>query len=831
MKKYLLLTGAVLVLLATSLAVFRLQITSFVVVQALKRAEMTNIVFIPTTLNRHNLIVDHFACTLPGPGSRLVGNGLHINWSSSILHSRQLNTIFIDSLRLDLIQNTAQPPPVALQQRIAAIMGQLQKIHTFPLARLLPFQQLQVKKLLFTGKSVGSISDRQLSLELDKKKTGITARILVPHERLQLQAATTDFSKMVVTLRSLQHQTPLIRAEFILHNQEIHTQLNADLADLPLINPLLTTELPTISGKLSCSMTLSLQDHPHVDATMRLTGFNLNEIGLETGTINLHGLPDPTQGIVIQGEAFLHNTTLQQAGLRINSVHLFLHDALLTQKHRLQGTAGITATMKNVSLPQLHCDSITLPRIAVSWPGDKTIIVRLQTKQPLIGTGLKSKEYSLAGFRLLPSRNSSITASLGRDSSWALKPGRLQMVIDAIHLPELVITPAPLSINLQQFEKTANTWHLQTTITCPKIQLHTEKTETAITDIALMLRGDTDKINGNGTWKLYRVPGLFNVRFSHDLKTGTGDAAIATTKPVLFSQDIPLSAAVSGWSLPADLTGGKMQVKSFLRWPPLRMNVRLSLNKGKGFFRDIHFSGLSTNQNLQVLPVLRSRKVGSLTVATVDAGVPIHDFSTAIQLNPSGTSLPVVLLKNSRALLLGGSVSNDYIQIDPRKPDVRATIYVNDIHLADLLTLQQVKGLKVTGSVSGALPVRLNKKGFYIDSGRLHNEQAGGIITYTPPQDNGLRNSPLTGYALKALEEFHYNLLTASASYSPDGTLDVTLHLEGKSPKLDSKRPVHLNITTQQNLLSLLKSLRYSDSLTHEIDKEVQQHYHKKSSP
>ncbi len=831
MKKYLLLTGAVLVILAVSLAVFRLQITSFVAIQALKRAGMTNVVFIPTTLNRHNLIVDHFACTLPGPGSRLVGKDLRINWNSSILHSRQLNTIFINTLNLTLAQGTPLSSPISLQQRIAAIMRQLQKIRTFPLARLLPFQQLQLEKLFFSGESVGSMSDRQLSLELDKKKAGITARILLPHERLQLQAATTDFSKMVVTLRSLQHQAPLIRAEIVLHNQEIHTQLKADLADLPLVNPLLATELPTMSGKLSCSMTLSGQDNPHVDGEMRLTGFNLNKIGIETGTIRLHGLPDPTQGIVIRGEALLHNTTLQQAGLRINSVHLVLHDGLLSQKNRVRRTTGITATMKNVSLPQLHCDSITLPRIAVSWPGDKTIIIRLQTKQPLIGTGLKSKEYSLAGFRLLPSRNSSITASFGQDSSWSLEPGRLQMVIDAIHLPELVITPARLSINLQQFEKTGNTWHLQTTVTCPKIQLHTEKTGTAITDIALMLRGDTDKINGNGTWKLNRVPGLFSIRFSHDLKTGTGDAAIATTKPVLFSQEIPLSAAVSGWSLPADLTGGEVQGKSFLRWPPLRMNIRLSVNKGKGFFRDIHFSGLSTNQNMQVLPVLQSRKAGSLTVATVDAGVPIHDFSTAIQLKPSGKSLPVILLKNSRALLLGGSVSNDYIQIDPRKPNVRTTIYVNDIHLADLLTLQQVKGLKVTGSVSGALPIRLNKKGLYIDSGRLHNEQAGGIITYTPPQGNGLRNSPLTGYALKALEEFHYNLLTSSASYSPDGTLEVTLHLEGKSPKLDSKRPVHLNITTQQNLLSLLKSLRYSDSLTHEIDKEVQQHFHKKSSP
>jgi hypothetical protein len=57
--------------------------------------------------------------------------------------------------------------------------------------------------------------------------------------------------------------------------------------------------------------------------------------------------------------------------------------------------------------------------------------------------------------------------------------------------------------------------------------------------------------------------------------------------------------------------------------------------------------------------------------------------------------------------------------------------------------------------------------------------------------------------------------------YLPDGLLTIALQLQGKNPKLEGGRPVHLNITTEQNLLSLLKSLQYSQSLSSELDRKI----------
>ncbi|HHB76239.1 MAG TPA: hypothetical protein ENK84_06825, partial [Desulfobulbus sp.] len=775
------------------------------------------------------LVIDRFSCTLPESDNRLVADGLRINWNQSSIRRRQVNAVLINALNIQLAQGRAQPPRVSPQQRISNIARKLRQIRPLSVGRFLPFQRLHVEKLALTGKGAGPLRGRELSLDLDKKKNNLTTRILLPHAQLQLQATTSDSSTMVIQLGKTGQQNPFAWIEFKHHQQEIQARLKVDLVGLSHINPLLTARLPEMSGKLSSSMRLSLRENPHVDGEVRLNGFNLSGTNVKTATMNLHGLVEPTKGIVISGKAALKDMALHQAGLRFGAIHVVLKDGLLLagQGH-LQGRGGISATIQNISNPQLHCNSITLPLVAFSSSLNNSITVRLKAQQPFIVAGLTGSKYTLARMRLIPEQDTTITAAVAPRLSWSISPGRWRIAPDSLKQSNLVLAPEPLSLKLQQFGGTGNRWHIQTTLSCPGVHLQSGKRRSTITDIALRLRGDDSKIFGEGAWTLKPVPGLFTLQFSHNLKNGRGGAVVSTKRPLTFSKDTPLSATVAGWFPPADLTRGELRIKSSIRWPHLRMTGRISLGKGKGFFRDIRFSGLSFSQNLQILPVLRSRKIGTLTIDTLDVGLPIHNFFTEILFKSSGKPLPVLILKNTHASLLGGSIANDYSTIDPQKLRLRTTIRVNGLHLADLLALQQVKGLKVSGSVSGELPIRLDKEGLHVDNGSLHNEQSSGIIEYTPPSDKGLANSPLTSYALKALEEFHYHLLAASANYSPDGALEVKLHLEGKSPKLDTRRPVHLNITTQQNLLSLVKSLRYSDALTDEIDREVQQHFQKK---
>ena len=105
----------------------------------------------------------------------------------------------------------------------------------------------------------------------------------------------------------------------------------------------------------------------------------------------------------------------------------------------------------------------------------------------------------------------------------------------------------------------------------------------------------------------------------------------------------------------------------------------------------------------------------------------------------------------------------------------------------------------------------------------MHSINQGGIIRYQP-SGGTFAESGLTAYALKALEEFRYEQFSARISYQPEGTLIAQLRLVGQSPRLDTQRPVHLNIHTEQNLLSLLKSIRYSQGLSSELEQDMRRH-------
>ena len=146
-----------------------------------------------------------------------------------------------------------------------------------------------------------------------------------------------------------------------------------------------------------------------------------------------------------------------------------------------------------------------------------------------------------------------------------------------------------------------------------------------------------------------------------------------------------------------------------------------------------------------------------------------------------------------------------------------------NVDVAKIVALQNAKGLEANGTVEGQLPLKLGRDGVSIDEGELHSINQGGIIRYQP-SDGTFAESGLTAYALKALEEFRYEQFSARISYQPEGTLIAQLRLVGQSPRLDTQRPVHLNIHTEQNLLSLLKSIRYSQGLSSELEQDMRRH-------
>jgi hypothetical protein len=171
--------------------------------------------------------------------------------------------------------------------------------------------------------------------------------------------------------------------------------------------------------------------------------------------------------------------------------------------------------------------------------------------------------------------------------------------------------------------------------------------------------------------------------------------------------------------------------------------------------------------------------------------------------------------------LFGGIISSKDIFIDLQHPELNCIVFLTRIDLREIMKLQKMKGLQVSGILDGTIHVQWQDHQFNISEGELHSRTPGGTIIYRPPGgSDGVSNLP--AHALKALEEFNYDTLIAIPTYKSDGTLRIDIQTKGNSPPLQTNRPVHLNLNTEQNILSLLRSLRYSKTMTDELKQRLQ---------
>ena len=96
----------------------------------------------------------------------------------------------------------------------------------------------------------------------------------------------------------------------------------------------------------------------------------------------------------------------------------------------------------------------------------------------------------------------------------------------------------------------------------------------------------------------------------------------------------------------------------------------------------------------------------------------------------------------------------------------------------------------------------------------LHNEYV------TKRQFDALTSHPNVVY-------LYPNALNAEidVNYDENGELDMKLAIKGISPQVDARRPIHFNLNLQQNLLTLLKGLRYAEGINDDIDRNVQKYF------
>jgi len=381
-----------------------------------------------------------------------------------------------------------------------------------------------------------------------------------------------------------------------------------------------------------------------------------------------------------------------------------------------------------------------------------------------------------------------------------------------------------------------DTWQFDGDVSTQSIAANYQSQSLQLEDIAASIAANQKALKIDGQFSTVDVPGQFSFALEHSLVNDVGRLDIKPLKPVdLSAENSKLSRLLTPWPYPFDLLNGSIALVAHAAWSKntdLKLNADIQLDDAGGHYGEILFSGLALEHQLQILPTLSSIKPSKITLMQLDSGVIARNISTRFSLETAATgSLPRIVAQDLYGEIFGGSISGDELVFDLNREKNRFDMAAENIDLAEIVATQQLEDIVVTGRIDGTIPVTINQQGIFIEHGAFISDVRAGTIRYAPATGTEqLKQNPITGIALDALRDFHYSHLSADVNYTPDGMLFVSLQLKGTSPELDTKRPVHLNINTEQNLLSLLKSLRYAESVGASIDQKVRQKYEKSTS-
>jgi hypothetical protein len=173
--------------------------------------------------------------------------------------------------------------------------------------------------------------------------------------------------------------------------------------------------------------------------------------------------------------------------------------------------------------------------------------------------------------------------------------------------------------------------------------------------------------------------------------------------------------------------------------------------------------------------------------------------------------------------MFGGLVTSPGILVDVAKPPYHATVILRDLDLAKVLSVEHNQGIQGTGTLNGTLPVTITSGGMTVKDGMVTALPPGGVIHYgSAPESSKVISETNTQLHLvtQALNNFHYTLLRVGVDYAETGTLLLTARLEGRNPDLKKIPPVNFNLTVQENIPALLKSLRLVDDIQDAVERK-----------
>lgn len=416
-------------------------------------------------------------------------------------------------------------------------------------------------------------------------------------------------------------------------------------------------------------------------------------------------------------------------------------------------------------------------------------------------------------------------------------PATVAIRVPAIRLMGKDVRMAQGLLVLQQAEATGAAWNAQGTLTAGGVVLDLAPLGMPATDWKMKFVANQAGVKADLQVDVPAREGLVTAKIEQSFSTGRG-ALHGRVGSVLFDgADRRFSKLLTGLPVSADLTAGQVTATVDLSWsigfgdsaPGFQVmpgQATLVLDKLSGHYQDYMVKGLSTTMALQTegLESMVMVQPAAMTIASVQTGVEVANVEAMLQMTwtlPNG--LPVIDVKDFKCDVFGGSVTSPGAHIDVARPPHRATFSLRRLDLAKILSVEQQKGLQGTGTLNGTVPVTVSLAGVTVEGGIIEAEAPGGIIRQASMPESSKPITESDGnlrLVAQALNNFHYTVLRVGVEYEESGTLDLLARLEGRNPDLKKSPLIHFNLTVQEHVPTLLKSLRLVQDIEDAVQKK-----------
>ncbi|MCQ1056945.1 YdbH domain-containing protein [Photobacterium sp. ZSDE20] len=291
----------------------------------------------------------------------------------------------------------------------------------------------------------------------------------------------------------------------------------------------------------------------------------------------------------------------------------------------------------------------------------------------------------------------------------------------------------------------------------------------------------------------------------------------------LHRNDIPFSSkkSLKKYYLPKlpidhDITAGSIGFDAKITVKGNQWSGQLGLytRNLSGYIHNIHYADLNVSFAIDMSNQgIRSRQPISLHVSYLHTGILLENLYALLEFD---TQQPFYKLHRAKAYVLGGDISLHNVTSRSLSDIPPVPIRVHGLKLPKLIEAIEAKDIEMTGVIDGILPFGVEDQAPVIQAGKLHARYPGGLLKYKEGSaiDQNVEAASESSLLVvsKILKNYNYHSLIVNLDYSKEGQLSARSHFKGRNPDVLSERPINLNLSLEENIPALIKTLNMINS-------------------